>query len=47
MQQRQDFYTLCPSCETRISLTLASRLQAARHGALCQCPSCANEWVCI
>jgi hypothetical protein len=47
MRQRHDFYTLCPSCETRVSLTLAARLQAARHGTTCHCPSCQNEWNCI
>ncbi|MHC4875964.1 MAG: hypothetical protein ACYTGL_05655 [Planctomycetota bacterium] len=47
MRQRQDFYTLCPSCETRIPVTLASRLQAARSGSSCRCPSCSNEWICI
>ncbi|MBI1310011.1 hypothetical protein GC176_01800 [bacterium] len=47
MRQRQDFYTLCPSCETRISLPLAAKLQAARHGTSCHCPSCSNDWVCI
>ena len=47
MRQRQDFYTLCPSCETRIPVTLAARLQAARSGSSCHCPSCENEWVCI
>ncbi len=47
MRQRHDFYTLCPSCDTRITLTLAARLQAARHGTTCHCPSCQNEWNCI
>lgn len=47
MRQRQDFYTLCPSCETRIPLTLAARLQASRHGTTCHCSACSNEWVCI
>lgn len=47
MRLRHDFYTLCPSCETRISLTLAARLQASRHGTTCHCPSCSNDWICI
>ena len=47
MRQRHDFYTLCPACETRVPLTLAARLQAARHGTTCHCPSCENEWNCI
>ncbi len=47
MRHRHDFYTLCPSCETRVTLPLAARLQAARHGTTCRCPSCSNEWNCI
>lgn len=47
MRQRQDFYTLCPSCETSVELTLAAKLQAARAGCSCACHSCQHEWVCI
>ena len=49
MRQRQDFYTLCPSCETKVNLTLAAKLQAARAGCSCVCTSesCKHEWVCI
>lgn len=47
MRQRQDYYTLCPSCENRIALTLAARLQSARMGTLCQCERCQHEWNCI
>lgn len=49
MRQRQDFYTLCPSCETKVKLTLAAKLQAARAGCSCVCSSesCKHEWVCI
>lgn len=47
MRHRQDFYTLCPSCETRIEMTLAANLQAARAGSSCRCHSCHHEWVCI
>ena len=45
--QRQDFYTLCPGCETKVKLTLAAKLQAARSGCSCVCKSCKHEWVCI
>ena len=45
--QRQDFYTLCPGCETKVKLTLAAKLQAARAGCSCVCKSCKHEWVCI
>jgi hypothetical protein len=47
MRQRQDFYTLCPGCETKVELTLATKLQAARAGCSCICKSCNHEWVCI
>ena len=47
MRERHDFYTLCPSCETKVELTLAANLQAARAGTSCQCGSCHHEWVCI
>jgi hypothetical protein len=47
MRQRQDFYTLCPGCETKVELTLAAKLQAARAGCSCICQSCEHEWVCI
>ncbi len=47
MRQRQDFYTLCPGCETKVKLTLAAKLQAARAGCMCVCQSCEHEWVCI
>ena len=47
MRQRQDFYTLCPGCETKVKLTLAAKLQAARAGCSCVCKSCKHEWVCI
>ena len=47
MRQRQDFYTLCPGCETKVELTLAAKLQAARAGCSCVCASCEHEWVCI
>jgi hypothetical protein len=47
MRQRQDFYTLCPGCETKVKLTLAAKLQAARAGCSCVCQSCEHEWVCI
>jgi len=47
MRQRQDFYTLCPGCETSVELTLAAKLQAARAGCSCVCDSCKHEWVCI
>jgi hypothetical protein len=47
MRQRQDFYTLCPGCETKIELTLAAKLQSARSGCSCVCQSCKHEWVCI
>lgn len=47
MRQRQDFYTLCPGCETRVELTLAAKLQAARAGCSCECHTCKHEWVCI
>ncbi|NQV26973.1 MAG: hypothetical protein HQ518_21700 [Rhodopirellula sp.] len=47
MRPRQDFYTLCPSCETRVELTLAAKLQSARAGCMCHCQSCKHEWVCI
>ena len=47
MRQRQDFYTLCPGCDTSVELTLAAKLQAARTGCSCICDSCKHEWVCI
>lgn len=47
MRHRQDFYTLCPGCETRVELTLAAKLQAARAGCSCECHTCSHEWVCI
>ena len=49
MRQRQDFYTLCPGCDSKVELTLAAKLQAARAGCSCACPSenCKHEWVCI
>ena len=34
MRQRQDFYTLCPGCETKVKLTLAAKLQAAEPDAV-------------
>lgn len=47
MRHRQDFYTLCPGCETRVELTLAAKLQAARAGCSCECHTCRHEWICI
>lgn len=47
MRPRIDFYTLCPKCETKVPLTLASRLQAGRAGCSCVCSGCKNEWICI
>ena len=46
MRFREDFYTLCPECDARISLTLAARLQATRLGSSCQC-KCGHDWICI
>jgi len=46
MRLRKDFFTLCPECESRISLTLAAQLQATRLGTSCLC-ECGHEWVCI
>lgn len=46
MRFREDYYTLCPECDARISLTLAARLQATRLGSSCHC-DCGHEWVCI
>ncbi|MDA1163502.1 MAG: hypothetical protein O3B13_10395 [Planctomycetota bacterium] len=47
MRQRHDFYTLCPGCETKVELTLAAKLQAARAGCSCVCHACQHEWVSI
>lgn len=47
MRPREDFYTHCPQCETRLRITLAAKLQAGRAGSLCQCRKCNHEWVCI
>ena len=47
MRQRHDFYTHCPSCENKVELTLAAKLQAARAGCSCVCSSCKHEWVSI
>ncbi len=47
MRPREDFYTHCPQCETRLKLTLATKLQAGRAGSLCNCRKCNHEWVCI
>lgn len=47
MRPRIDFYTLCPKCEAKVPLTLASKLQAGRAGCSCACGACKNEWICI
>jgi hypothetical protein len=47
MRSHSHFYTLCPSCEQRLDLTLAIKLQAARSGTSCWCSNCATEWICI
>lgn len=46
MRSRVDFYTLCPECDARITLTLAARLQATRLGTSCRC-HCGHDWTCI
>lgn len=46
MRSRVDFYTLCPECDARVTLTLAARLQANRLGTSCRC-DCGHDWTCI
>ena len=46
MRSRIDFYTLCPECDARITLTLAAQLQATRRGTSCRC-RCGHDWTCI
>jgi hypothetical protein len=46
MRFLEDFYTLCPECDSHLMLTLAARLQAARLGTSCHC-ECGHEWICI
>lgn len=47
MRSKPSYYTVCPECENRISLTLAAKLQAGRSGTSCICSGCKHTWVCI
>jgi hypothetical protein len=47
MRSMQSYFTMCPECDSRISMTLAAKLQAGRIGTSCICSQCKHTWICI
>jgi hypothetical protein len=47
MRTKTSYYTMCPECESRISISLAAKLQATRIGTSCICSQCNYDWICI
>lgn len=47
MRSNNSYFTMCPECDTHISLTLAAKLQAGRIGTSCICSRCEHTWICI